>query len=101
MRTLRPAKLPLETLRRGSGACRSTVYRYGWRSLATLAEDVKSDSTFHIPVIDFSKFQSASSLAEKQQTADEIVNGFREVGFIYLDRHGISDDVVKHTFKKQ
>ncbi|KAH9948356.1 Clavaminate synthase-like protein [Amylocystis lapponica] len=70
------------------------------RSLATLAEDVRSDSNFRIPLIDFSKFLTATSQAEKQHTADEIVNGFKEVGFIYLDNHGIPDDLVRHTFHK-
>lgn len=70
------------------------------RSLATLAEDVKSDAAFSIPLIDFSKFRTAASQAEKRRTADDIVRGFKEVGFIYLNKHGISDDTVQHTFKK-
>jgi len=28
------------------------------------------------------------------------VSGFKEVGFIYLDKHGIPDSTVKHTFQK-
>ncbi|KZT74403.1 Clavaminate synthase-like protein [Daedalea quercina L-15889] len=70
------------------------------RALATLAEDVKSDATFRIPLIDFSKYRAATSVSEKRRTADEIVSGFREVGFIYLDKHGISDSTVKQTFQK-
>ncbi|GBE79949.1 UPF0676 protein [Sparassis crispa] len=70
------------------------------RGLATLAENTKPELSFQIPLIDFSKFRAATSLSEKRQTADEVVKGFKEVGFIYLDKHGISDDVVKHTFKK-
>ncbi|KAH9942547.1 Clavaminate synthase-like protein [Amylocystis lapponica] len=70
------------------------------RSLATQAEDVRSDANFRIPLIDFSKFLTATSQAEKQRTADEIVNGFKEVGFIYLDKHGIPDDMVQHAFRK-
>jgi hypothetical protein len=55
------------------------------RALATLAEDVKSDSTFRIPLIDFGRFRAAKSQAEKQAAANEVVNGFKEVGFIYLN----------------
>ncbi|TFY69974.1 hypothetical protein EVJ58_g83 [Rhodofomes roseus] len=57
--------------------------------LHCVPQDVKSDTTFRIPIIDFSKFRSATSLSEKRRTADEIVSGFKEVGFIYLEKHGI------------
>jgi hypothetical protein len=33
-------------------------------------------------------------------SADEIVNGFKEVGFVYLSGHGISSDTVKSAFEK-
>lgn len=42
----------------------------------------------------------AGSIAEKRKTADEIVNGFKNVGFIYLEKHGIPDGVVKNAFTK-
>lgn len=42
----------------------------------------------------------AGSSAEKRQTAEEIVNGFKEVGFIYLDKHGIPGATVKNAFGK-
>ena len=32
--------------------------------------------------------------------ADEIVNGFKEVGFIYLEGHGIPSSTVDGVFKK-
>ena len=51
-------------------------------------------------MIDFSKYRAATSLSEKRRTADEIVSGFKEVGFIYLDKHGIPESTVKHTFQK-
>ncbi|EIN09114.1 Clavaminate synthase-like protein [Punctularia strigosozonata HHB-11173 SS5] len=70
------------------------------RALATLAQDARSDSTFRIPLIDFGRFRSAKSQAEKQATADEVVNGFKEVGFIYLNNHGIPDTVVKNVYDK-
>ncbi|KAJ3002903.1 hypothetical protein NUW54_g5598 [Trametes sanguinea] len=54
------------------------------RTLATVAED-----TFRIPIIDFGKYMHASSTAEKEQTAQDIVRGFTDVGFIYLNNHGI------------
>jgi len=33
-------------------------------------------------------------------SADEIVNGFKEVGFVYLSGHGISSDTVKSVFER-
>ena len=44
---------------------------------------------FSIPVINFSKFRTASSPKEKQATANEIVTAFKTSGFIYLSDHGI------------
>ncbi|KAH9965857.1 hypothetical protein BC827DRAFT_1180453 [Russula dissimulans] len=70
------------------------------RSLATLASDVRSDQTFRIPQVDLSKYRHAKSLSEKRKTADEIVDGFKEVGFIYLQDHGIPSSTVDHVFKK-
>ncbi|KAI0082394.1 Clavaminate synthase-like protein [Panus rudis PR-1116 ss-1] len=67
---------------------------HGRRCLATLAED----SDFKIPLIDFSKYLEASSNAEKRRTADKIVNGFKNVGFIYLEKHGIPDSVIHRAF---
>lgn len=43
---------------------------------------------------------NASSEAQKRQTAKEIVTGFKEVGFIYLDKHGIPSSTVSNTFQK-
>ncbi|KZT24605.1 Clavaminate synthase-like protein [Neolentinus lepideus HHB14362 ss-1] len=67
-------------------------------TLATLAEDPKSN--FRIPLIDFSKFTEAKTVDEKRKTAQEIVDGFREVGFIYLDKHGIPGWQVENAFNK-
>jgi hypothetical protein len=47
-------------------------------------------NSFSIPVIDFSKFRSASSREEKKQTANEIVSAFKESGFIYIKNHGVT-----------
>ena len=51
-------------------------------------------------MVDFSKYLQASSRDEKQKTADEIVNAFKEVGFVYLSGHGIPDSTVKGAFAK-
>jgi len=68
------------------------------RGFATVAAgDVQS---FRIPLIDFSKFRSATSQAEKKQTADEIVSAFKESGFIYIGNHGIPTATVKNVFTK-
>ncbi|EPQ59144.1 Clavaminate synthase-like protein, partial [Gloeophyllum trabeum ATCC 11539] len=55
---------------------------------------------FRIPLIDLSRFTEAKSNDEKKKTAQDIVDGFREVGFIYLDRHGIPEWQVKNAFDK-
>lgn len=39
-------------------------------------------------------------MSEKRAVADEVINGFKEVGFIYLDQHGIPDATVKNVFDK-
>lgn len=55
---------------------------------------------FRIPIIDFSKYRNAATTAEKEETAQEVVRGFTDVGFIYLSNHGIPEETVKHTFQK-
>lgn len=50
----------------------------------TFVQDVLRDETFYIPVVSFAKFQKASSAAEREQTAQEVVTAFKEVGFVYL-----------------
>ncbi|KAF8192449.1 hypothetical protein BJ912DRAFT_261402 [Pholiota molesta] len=57
-------------------------------------------NSFSIPVIDFSKFRSASSREEKKQTANEIVSAFKESGFIYIKNHGVTPAEVHTAFKK-
>ncbi|KAI0254767.1 Clavaminate synthase-like protein [Lactifluus subvellereus] len=84
-------------------ALRSTNYgtlHFRGRSLATLASDVRSDHTFRIPLIDFGKYRHANSLSEKRKVADEVVNGFKEVGFVYLEGHGIPSSTVEGVFRK-
>jgi isopenicillin N synthase-like dioxygenase len=66
----------------------------------SLASDARSDQTFRIPLIDLGKYRHADSLSEKRKTADEIVNGFKEVGFIYLEGHGIPPGKVDNVFRK-
>ncbi|KAH7911550.1 hypothetical protein BJ138DRAFT_1125933 [Hygrophoropsis aurantiaca] len=88
------------TIRQLSVLCRTVKPAKGWGRYSTLAEDVRSDSTFRIPLIDFSKFRNATSLTEKRRTADEIVSGFKEVGFIYLTGHGISSEIVDRVYSK-
>lgn len=70
------------------------------RYSSTLAEDVRSDSTFRIPLIDFAAYKQATSLADKRRIADDIVNGFKEVGFVYLTGHVIEPETVNHVFQK-
>ena len=59
-----------------------------------------SQDAFRIPIIDFSKYRNAKTAAEKEQTAQDVVRGFTDVGFIYLSNHGIPDETVKVAFQK-
>lgn len=63
-------------------------------------KDNGSDNSFRIPIVNFSKFKFAKNDTEKQQTADEVVTAFKEVGFVYLSEHGIPKDTVDNVFKK-
>ena len=63
-------------------------------------QDVRSHSTFRIPIIDFSAFRANTAPAEKRRVADDIVNGFKEAGFVYLSGHGIPEDVIDNVYKK-
>ncbi|KAG9315772.1 Clavaminate synthase-like protein [Chiua virens] len=64
------------------------------------AQDVRADATFRIPIIDFSAFRIASAPSEKRRIADDIVNGFKEVGFVYLSGHGIPQSVIDNVYNK-
>ncbi|KAI6035058.1 hypothetical protein F5J12DRAFT_790770 [Pisolithus orientalis] len=64
-----------------------------WKHSA-LVEDVHADAPFRIPLIDF------SCIPNCRQVADDIVDGFKEVGFIYLTGHGIQPDVIENVYKK-
>ncbi|KAG8965047.1 hypothetical protein FRC03_001002 [Tulasnella sp. 419] len=61
----------------------------------------RSDATFAIPVVDFSKFlDSTADISARKSTAKEVVDAFKEVGFVYLKNHGIDDRTIDHAFKK-
>ncbi|KAL1660142.1 hypothetical protein GGF50DRAFT_130517 [Schizophyllum commune] len=70
------------------------------RTLATISPTPSSPSSpsFHIPVIDFSKFRAAATPAEKKATADEIVGALKGAGFMYLAKHGIPEATVERAF---
>ncbi|KJA29911.1 hypothetical protein HYPSUDRAFT_245346 [Hypholoma sublateritium FD-334 SS-4] len=57
-------------------------------------------SSFSIPVIDFAKFRSAESPEGRKQTAKDIVNAFKESGFVYLKNHGVTPAEVQTVFQK-
>lgn len=62
------------------------------RTLATAS--TSTGNAFSIPIIDFSKFKQAQSVAEKRETAEEIVSAFKESGFVYLSNHGVPRGIV-------
>lgn len=57
---------------------------------------VEKDNLF-IPLIDFSLFLSGTP-AEKKSTADALLSGFQQAGFIYLKNHGIPRARVSRIF---
>lgn len=74
--------------------------RFRYNAQTSNLQDVRSDSTFRIPLIDFAAYKQATSLAEKRCIADDIVNGFKEVGFVYLTGHVIEPETVDRVFQK-
>ncbi|KAJ6490317.1 hypothetical protein C8R47DRAFT_465317 [Mycena vitilis] len=77
----------------------SIVIRTGLkgRGLATVSD--AQATSFRIPLIDFSKFQTGSA-GEKKSTATEVVSAFKESGFIYLAGHGIPAPTIENAFTK-
>ena len=56
-----------------------------------------SEASLEIPLIDFSAFLSGDA-ATKKSTAQAILAGFQNAGFVYLSNHGIPDDELRSTF---
>lgn len=50
-----------------------------------------------IQLIDFSEFLNGDA-STRQKTAEAILNGFQDAGFIYLKNHPIPQETVKHAF---
>lgn len=55
--------------------------------------------TSGIPIVDFANFGSLS-FEQRRGTAQQIVDGFKSVGFVYLTNHGIREKVVQEAFKR-
>ncbi|KAF1835565.1 Clavaminate synthase-like protein [Decorospora gaudefroyi] len=56
-----------------------------------------SQDDLEIPLIDFSAFLSGDASAKKQ-TADAVLKGFQNAGFVYLKNHGILASTVSTVF---
>ena len=67
------------------------------RSLATVSGG--NVDTSGIPIVDFANFSSLS-FAQRRETARQIVDGFKTMGFVYLGNHGVSDQMVQEAFKR-
>ena len=68
-----------------------------YRSLAAVSSG--NVDTSGIPVVDFANFGSLS-FEQRRETARQVVDGFKNMGFVYLGNHGISDKVVQEAFKR-
>lgn len=71
----------------------SRTLTFSPRSLPTARIYARNVNTYGIPIIDFGS-------SKKQDVANDIVRGFKEMGFVYLGGHGIADSVVNKAFKK-
>lgn len=67
------------------------------RSLVTISNH--NVDTSGIPIIDFANFGSLS-FTQRRETANQVVDGFKKTGFVYLGNHGISDKVVQEAFRR-
>jgi isopenicillin N synthase-like dioxygenase len=56
-------------------------------------------SSTSLPLIDFSKFLNGTR-SDKLKTSRELVDAFKNVGFVYLLNHGISAAKVESVFSK-
>jgi isopenicillin N synthase-like dioxygenase len=53
---------------------------------------------YAIPVIDFRAFSKSESLAEQQQISQEIFAACHQVGFLYLQHHGLDSRLLDQAF---
>jgi hypothetical protein len=67
------------------------------RSLASVSTGNANSSG--IPIVDFANFGSLS-FDQRRETARQIVDGFKDTGFVYLANHGIGEGIVQEAFKR-
>ncbi|KAI9352259.1 Clavaminate synthase-like protein [Zopfochytrium polystomum] len=53
----------------------------------------------HIPIVDFGGFLTGDAEA-KRRTSEELVNAFKNVGFVYLSNHGVREEQLKLVYAK-
>jgi isopenicillin N synthase-like dioxygenase len=66
--------------------------------MAKSSVNAVSSDNLEIPLIDFSAFLSGDP-DTRQRTAQEILSGFQNAGFIYLRNHPIAKSAVQRTFE--
>lgn len=59
---------------------------------------VANGDELNIPIVDFGKFLNGGK-DEKEHVAREIDRAFREVGFVYLNGHGVENEMVERCFE--
>ena len=52
----------------------------------------------NIPLVDFTPWTTESSLEERQSIAQTLVAACRDVGFVYIINHGVSQDLLDQAF---
>lgn len=62
--------------------------------------DVAQASVVNIPIVDLGPFSSPSSTAEERRVAAEaLVRACRDVEFVYIQNHGVSQEELDEAFR--
>lgn len=56
------------------------------------------DTKPEIPIVDFAGFNADASPDARKQIAKQLVDACREVGFVYITNHGVTDDTLQKAF---
>ncbi|KAJ3110996.1 hypothetical protein HDU96_006096 [Phlyctochytrium bullatum] len=65
----------------------------------TLRHRKLATSSGGIPVVDFSRFLRGNA-KDKERAAKDVVDAFKNIGFVYISGHGIPDEVLNGVYDK-
>lgn len=58
----------------------------------------RDDAGCTIPIVDFARWTDDASAEERQRIGSELVRACREVGFVYIVNHGVSEELLDQAF---